>query len=155
MVLVLNMSQALDLFMSRVANEEGKRRFAYNDATGKTVTCKPQGNLSIGMGINLETGLDDTEIFWLTEHRAGLVEQQLSALPWYGPLPPDVQSVTLDIAFNEGLHGLLGFPHMIAALAKTPPDYVMAASECTIIKTNPAVDAQRYAPLRQILVSHV
>lgn len=147
------MSAALAMFLARAPAEEGVRKLAYNDATGKTVTCQPGGNLTIGEGINLETGLDSDEIQFLINHRVGAVEQQLLALPWYAPLPPGVQSVIIDVAFNEGLHGLLGFPHMIAALAQQPPDYATAAAECTIINTNPKVDAQRYAPLRAIMAA--
>lgn len=147
------MSPALQAFLARAPVEEGVRKFAYNDATGKTVTCKPGGNLSIGEGINLETGLDSDEIQFLVSHRAELVEDTLEGFDWYPPLPPGVQSVVIDIGFNEGLHGLLGFPHMIAALAKDPPDFVTAAAECSIVKTNPTVDAQRYAPLRAILAA--
>jgi hypothetical protein len=147
------MSAALDRFLARAPQEEGVKKFAYNDATGKQVTCQPIGNLSIGEGINLETGLDSAEIQFLLAHRAGLVEQQLLSFPWYAHLPPGVQSVLIDIGFNEGVHGLLGFPHMLAALAKDPPDYATASAECSIVKTNPRVDAQRYAPLRAILLS--
>lgn len=144
---------AMSQFLARAPVEEGVRKWAYNDATGKTVTCKPGGNLSIGEGINLETGLDQAEIAFLVQHRAELVEQQITPLAWYGPLPPGVQSVIIDVAFNEGLHGLLGFPHMIAALAKSPPDFVAAAAELSIVNTNPKVDAQRYAPLRAIMAA--
>jgi len=149
----LSSPSALTLFLARAPAEEGVRKWAYNDATGKTVTCKPDGNLSIGIGINLEAGLDTDEIQFLIAHRAGLIEEQLQTFPWYAALPPGVQSVLIDIGFNEGVHGLLGFPHMIAALAKVPPDYETAADECSIAKTNPKVDAQRYAPLREILRS--
>lgn len=124
------------------------KKFAYNDATGKTVTCKPGGNLSIGEGINLETGLDSTEIQFLIGHRAGLVEQELLKYPWYVGIDNDVRkSVILDVGFNLGIAGLLHFPHMISALAAG--DWAGAAGQLHI--TEAAVDAQRYGPLRKLL----
>ena len=143
------MSEALDIFAARAIREEAKRRLAYNDATGKTVTCQPGGNLSIGIGINLEAGLDDAEIEWLFRHRAGLIETQLQVFAWYTGADPVRQSVALDVGFNEGLRGLLHFPHMIAAYAVK--DWPTAASECRI--EDPKVDAQRYAPLRVLLLN--
>jgi hypothetical protein len=142
-------SAALDLFWSRAGGEEGRRPYAYNDATGKTVTCKPGGNLSIGVGINLETGLDSEEMEWLFRHRAGLNETTLLGFPWYAAADPVRQSVALDIAYNAGLHGLLGFPHMIAAYADQ--DWPAAAKQCAV--EDPKLDQSRYAPLRALILS--
>lgn len=139
------------MFWSRVPREEGKRPRAYNDATGKTVTCQPGGNLSIGYGINLEVGLDDAEQEWLFRHRAQIVESQLQQHAWYNTVAASVQSVLVDIGYNAGVGGLLHFPHMLSALAKTPPDYAAAAQECRV--ADERLDAQRYAPLRQIIAS--
>lgn len=144
------MSATLDAFLARAPVEEGIRKFAYNDATGKTVTCKPGGNLSIGEGINLETGLDAAEIQFLIAHRAGLVEQELLKYAWYvGIDTPVRQSVILDVGFNLGIGGLLHYPHMIAALAVK--DWTAAANELHVSEA--AVDAQRYAPLRKLLLN--
>jgi len=57
--------------------------------------------------------------------------------------------VFLDIAFNGGLHDLLGYPHMLAAAAKG--DWTEAAAQCT--EKDPKLDASRYAPLRALLLS--
>lgn len=135
-----------DLTTTRLCTEEGKRPRAYNDATGRTVTCLPQGNLSIGVGINLETGLDDEEIRFLTSHRLGLVETKLAVYPWYTSLNSPRRSVLLDIAYNQGIGGLLHYPHMIAALATSA--WSTAASECSA--QDPRLK-ERYDALAQIL----
>ena len=124
------------------------RRQAYNDATGKTVTCQPGGNLSIGIGVNLETGLDDEEIRFLTSHRLGLLEAQIVKYSWYGSLDDVRKSVILDIAFNQGLGGLLHYPHMISALAAS--NWVLAASECTV--QDPRLQG-RYTALASLLAN--
>src|SRR6185437_14913781 len=110
------MSSAVDIAYARLNTEEGRKTFAYNDATAKRVTCRPEGNLSIAVGVNLETGLDDEEIDWLSKYRLSKVENQLAGYAWYRTLDPARQSVLLDIAFNQGTGGLLHYPRMLAAL---------------------------------------
>lgn len=139
---------ALDLTYVRLDTEEGRRAFAYNDATAKRVTCQPGGNLSIAVGVNLETGLDDEEIDWLSKHRLAKVEASLSQYPWYASLDELRQSVVLDVAFNAGVSGLLHFPKMIAALSAQ--NWQTAANE--LLDSDAARKLpNRYGPMAQIL----
>lgn len=139
---------AVDYFFQRSGGEEGDRKKAYNDATGKTVTCQPSGNLSIGRGINLEVGLDDEEDEWFFRHRAGKTYQALLSYDWFRSLDPVRQSAVLDIGYNAGLEGLLHYPHMISALAVE--DWQEAAQQCTT--TNSKLQA-RYLLLAHILLT--
>lgn len=139
---------AIDITYARLKLEEGVRQFAYNDATGKRVSCLPQGNLSIGVGVNLETGLDGEETDWLSLHRLAKLENQLTAYQWYRGLDIARQSVLLDVAFNQGLGGLLHYPHMLAAIQSQ--DWKTAAMECHT--ANPQLD-KRYSDLAKILLS--
>lgn len=154
------MTAAYLFVKARLLSEEGKRKFAYNDKTGKTVTCKSadpktSGNLSIGEGINLENGLDDIEIEFLTSHRLSLCETAMLATPWYSQLSwddPPRASVFLDMAYNEGIEGFLrGFPSCIRYA--TARQWTSCAAECKV--ADGKLDAQRYAPLRKILLSGV
>lgn len=142
------MSEATDLAYSRLGGEEGRKVFAYNDATGQRVTCQPGGNLSIAVGVNLETGLDDEEVDWLSQHRLSKVENQLTAYAWYRSLDAPRQSVLIDIAFNQGVGGLLHYPRMLAALGQQ--EWSVAAVECHV--SDPRLDA-RYAGLAKILLT--
>lgn len=108
--------KAIQLSLARLRMDEGVRRYAYNDATGKRVTCQPDGNLSIAVGINLETGLDDEEIDWLLTHRLGLRETALAQRSFYQGLDEVRRSVLLDIAFNAGVQGLMEFRQMLQAV---------------------------------------
>lgn len=139
---------AVDLAYARLNSEEGRRSFAYNDATGKRVTCQPGGNLSIAVGVNLETGLDDDEIDWLSKHRLQLCADGLAVYTWYQGMDEVRQSVFLDIAFNAGLKGLLHYPHMIAFAAAK--DWIDAAKEC--VTSTPGLQ-KRYTNLARILDS--
>lgn len=140
---------AIEMTLSRLLREEGRKPYAYDDATAKRVTCRPAGNLSIGIGINLETGLDDTEMEWLLEHRLGLIEKQLRGFAWYAGADVVRQSVFLDLAFNGGVAGLLHFAHMIAAAEMG--NWSLASKECSVLDTR--LDSSRYAPLRQLLLT--
>ncbi|MGI0134353.1 MAG: hypothetical protein ACREBW_05290, partial [Candidatus Micrarchaeaceae archaeon] len=71
--------------------------------------------MSIGVGINLEFGLDEVEREFLTEHRLELHNQWLMQFKWYQALDVVRRSVFLDISFNAGDGGLLHFPKLIAA----------------------------------------
>lgn len=138
----------IELTYTRLKLEEGARQFAYDDSTGRRVSCQPKGNLSIGVGVNLETGLDGEEIDWLSRHRLEKIENQLNAYQWYRGLDPARQSVLLDIAFNQGVGGLLHYPHMLAAIQTQ--DWKSAAMECHV--ADPRLD-KRYADLAKILLS--
>jgi lysozyme len=139
---------AVELAYTRLNLEEGRRQYAYNDATGKRVTCQPGGNLSIAVGVNLEIGLDNEEIDWLSKHRLEKVANQLNAYDWFRGLDPARQSALLDIAFNQGIAGLLHYPRMITALSHQ--DWATAATECHV--SDPRLDA-RYAQLAKILLT--
>lgn len=142
------MSDACDLTYTRLNLEEGRKPFAYDDSTGKRVSCQPAGNLSIAVGVNLETGLDNDEIDWLSKHRLTKLENQLTAYQWYRGLDVARQSVLLDVAFNQGVGGLLHYPHMLAAIQSQ--DWKTAAMECHV--ADPRLD-KRYSDLAKILLS--
>lgn len=84
----------------------------------------------------------------LLEAQARECHDHLLALDWYSHLDVMRQSACLDIAFNNGITGLLQFPRMIAAL--TRGDWVAAATECKV--TNPELEA-RYAALAKIILT--
>ena len=118
---------AIPLVYNRLNSEEGTRSHAYNDATGKTVTCQPGGNLSIGRGTNLEVGFDNDEIQWIELHRIALVANQLAGYSWYQGLDPYRASVLLDVGYNDGVDGLRTFVHMLAAVGVR--DWATAAAQ--------------------------
>jgi GH24 family phage-related lysozyme (muramidase) len=141
------MSQALELFQGRVIAEEGERLQPYDDATGEPVKA-PQGYLSWGWGFNLTQCGSHALFATMFRFLAGAIETQLQALTWYPGLPSGVQSVCLDIAYNGGVHDLLNYPHMIAALAAR--DYAGAAAQCTT--KNPPLQS-RYQKLAAIIAA--
>ncbi len=139
---------AVSVLLARLTTEEGERMRPYDDATGTDVKA-PKGNLSWGRGFNLmqcgSSGLFDVMESYLVSD----IDHRLQAYSWYTGAGDVRGSVFLDIAYNGGLHDLLGYPHMLAAAAKG--DWATAATECT--DKDPKLDASRYAPLRALLLS--
>ena len=129
---------AVDLVLPRLKTEEGFRATKYTDT---------EGHLTIGYGFNVDAGISPFAAGALLGAQAAERHQALMGFGWYASLDPVRQSVCLDIAFNGGLHSLLEFPHMIAALSRQ--DWASAAAECRV--TNPEL-AGRYEKLAQLLL---
>jgi hypothetical protein len=140
---------AVEITEARLDPEEGDDLYPYDDATGLRVRA-PKGHISWGKGFNLEqcgsVGLFNVMRRYLLEQE----QQQLISYSWYTTLDPVRQSVCLDIAYNDGVGGLLHFPHMIAALSRQ--DWPSAAAECKV--TNPEL-AGRYQKLAQLLLTGI
>jgi len=139
---------AVSVFLARKTREEGERALPYDDATGLNVKA-PIGNLSWGRGYNLmkcgSEGLFDVMDAFLV----GALDHQLQSYSWYRDAGDVRASVFLDIAYNGGIHDLLGYPSMIHYASID--DWVNAAAQCT--EKEPKLDASRYAPLRALLLS--
>jgi len=139
-----------DILQARLTREEGERFQPYDDATGKPVKA-PVGNLTWGRGFNLmvcgSSGLFDAMERYLLD----ALDTQLLNYEWYKNAGDVRASVFLDIAYNGGLHDLLGYPSMIhfASIG----DWDNAAAQCT--DKDPKLDNSRYKLLRQILVTGV
>ena len=128
----------VDEVLLRLRGDEGVRRYAYDDATGREVEA-PVGVLTIGAGINLSVGLDDHEIDWLERHRlhVGMMVfmEQASSL---GPpvvvrlLPRPAQVALALMVFQLGVDGTMCFRQMLMAIAKR--DWPTAAHEAKLSK---------------------
>jgi hypothetical protein len=143
-VIIINHT-AIDLVMFRLPRSEGTRTLPYDDATGLQVRA-PKGAVTWGRGFNLEEcgspGLFDVMERYLLQ----VCHDSLDKLPWYSSLDPTRQSVCLEIEYNAGEHGLLGYHRMISCLEVQ--DWHGASAECST--SNPALKP-RYARLADIL----
>lgn len=140
---------AVDVLLGRLTHEEGDRTLPYDDATGLPVVA-PVGNLSWGHGYNLMQCGSEGLFAIMDRHLITALDTQLQQYQWYQSAGDVRASVFLDIAYNAGLHGLVkGFPKMIAAA--TAGDWTEAAAQCAV--ASPSLNASRYAPLRQLLLT--
>lgn len=103
----------VDYCFQRCIIAEGFRGQPYNDATGKTVTCQPGGNLSWLYGINVENagsiGLARVVLSYLIREK----DTALQAHDWYPLLDEARASVFLEMAYNMGIGGILSFTSAI------------------------------------------
>lgn len=144
------MLTAIDLVLLRdqLTVHEGRRGDVYDDATGTRITqgSVVRGHPTIGIGANLDAApLCDAAIDAEFDHRvAGVLGGIEAALPWAAGLDGPRLRVLVDIAFNAGVDGLLGFRRMLAALKRG--DYQTAAAEIVNSRLAPA-RARRLAAL--------
>lgn len=104
----------------RLWEHEDERLVVYDDATGKPL--RPGMTLigypTIGVGRNLVTrGITKVESRMLLENDLMSVTRDVQhALPWMATLAPARQSVLVEMAFQMGLQGLLGFKKALTAV---------------------------------------
>ena len=100
--------------------DEGLRLKPYTDTTG---------HLTIGFGRNLTTvglSLAEAEVLLDNDIQRAAADVQ-AALPWTGGLDEPRRAALINMAFNLGVQGLLGFPKMLAACERG--DWRLAAVE--------------------------
>ena len=111
-----------DKALSILRTDEGVRRFAYDDKTGKEVYA-PVGTLTIGVGVNLAQGLDDESVDWLERHSLYREWRDLThAADVYehgfvtALLPDGAQLALALMAFQLGAEGVMEFHEMLHAI---------------------------------------
>ncbi len=107
--------------VNTLAVEEGYRKSAYQDSLGFW---------TIGYGRLIDAGknagLSKAEAQYLLDNDVYECIRNLTPYEWYVGQDEIRQAALVDMAFNLGVHGLLGFPHFLAAIQAK--DYPTAAS---------------------------
>jgi|SRR5581483_8811785 len=95
--------------IDQLIRDEGVRLKPYRDQVGK---------LTIGVGRNLDdVGISELEAEWLLHNDISRAEDALlQALPWAKDLDEVRRSALINMAFNMGIGGLLGFKNTLAAI---------------------------------------
>ena len=95
---------------ARLKEEEAFRAMPYRDS---------EGVLTIGYGTNLDIGITEREGAYLLSERVHVAEIRFThAWKPYRDMSADVRVELLDMAYQLGVDGLLGFHDMLAALAR-------------------------------------
>jgi lysozyme len=134
---------ALDLAVARLKTDEGFRAAAYRDTVGK---------LTIGYGFCVDAGISQLAATALLIAQAQERAQALSGFWWAKDLDDARMSVVIEVAFNDGLRGLLHFPKMLAAIGKK--DWQTAHDE--LLDSDAARELPgRYKAIAQILLTGI
>jgi len=108
--------------IEKIVDHEGIKKSAYKDSLGFW---------TIGVGLCIDerknAGLTTDEIFYLLNNRILAARNQLTQFEWYRSLDRIRQDTLVELVFNIGLNGLLGFKDMIASLTKK--NYALAGAE--------------------------
>lgn len=109
----------LDAMRSELIRDEAMMLKPYRDTVGK---------LSIGVGRNLDdVGISQVEAAHLLDADIQRTADALDkALPWWRGLDEVRQRVLLNMAFNMGVSGLLGFKHTLADVRAGNYDFAAA-----------------------------
>lgn len=93
----------------QLLRHEGLRLKPYRDSVGK---------LTIGVGRNLDdVGISHEEALFLLDNDISQARARvLHVLPWAAHLDTSRFEVLINMAFNMGITGLLGFPKFLGAL---------------------------------------
>jgi len=105
----------------QLKRDEGVVNHAYQDSLGFTT-------IGVGRLIDMRRGggLSDSEVDYLLNNDiTDKTAQVLEALPWAKELSEPRLGVLINMAFQLGIHGLLGFPGMLGAVRTG--DYKAAA----------------------------
>jgi lysozyme len=97
---------------------EGLNLDSYIDTTG---------NLTVGWGRNLRNGISQDEAELMFQNDLKRTLNELEGCDWYLMQSQNVKDALINMNFNLGIHKLLGFKKMIAALAFQ--NYTLAAQE--------------------------
>lgn len=107
---------------ARLKEHEGFNKFAYNDSLGFS---------TIGYGRCIDRrkgkGISDQEATYLLRNDISECAHLMALYPWYSIQDNVRKCVLIELCFNLGLQGLLGFKNTLAAMLEK--DYVKAAEE--------------------------
>jgi lysozyme len=93
--------------IEQLRRDEGVRLKPYTDSVGKT---------TIGIGRNLtDVGISQDEASFLLKNDIDKATEQLAAnLPWTSELDDARHGALVNMVFNMGIHGVMGFKNTLA-----------------------------------------
>lgn len=110
--------------MTMNAIEQLKKHEGFRD---KPYFCT-EGHLTIGYGLNLDAGVTEEEAEVILSMRVEGVRKRLAnAIPWYVNLNPPRQAVLVNMAYNLGVTGLMGFAKTLTHIRAG--EYTKASNE--------------------------
>lgn len=106
---------------AQLSAHEDRRRFVYDDKTGKPVAIGSQirGKLTVGVGRNLEDkGLSDDEIDYLLDNDISDALAEAQTFRWFEGLDIVRKHVVVELIFNMGLARFNAFKKFIRFMSE-------------------------------------
>ncbi len=126
----------------KIIEHEGIMKSAYKDS---------RGYLSVGIGFlidpKLNAGLSVEECMLILRSRISNLERQLSPYVWFIIQNEIRKGVLIEMAYNLGVNGLLGFKKMLSCLGDK--QFAMAASEMAQSLWATQVGKNRFEDMQQ------
>lgn len=148
-------AEDLAALRAQLRGEEDDRLLVYDDATGLPIRAGSvvKGNPTIGVGRELSKhGLSPAESDYLLNNDILETSAELAGLyPWFLKLDAVRQRAIIDLAFNEGAHGLQKSPRMLMAIAAG--DWQTAAAELMDGPWHVQVGPRRSGAVRTMLLT--
>lgn len=122
----------LAILKIQLTRHESRKLFPYLDCCGKPwreCTCAKKGNLTIGVGRNLDAkgiSLEESDIF-LTDDIDEVITGLTASYPWFVDLNGPIQGAFINIGFNLGLERLATFSTFLNLMATK--DFSEAATD--------------------------
>lgn len=108
-----------------IRRDEGFRASVYDDSTGQPITkgTVVQGYATIGFGFCIDAFKgsplpEEVAEFWLAHLLEGIETELAERWPPFKAQPEDIRDALLNMAYNLGVSGLLGFRLMLDALER-------------------------------------
>lgn len=98
--------------------DEGERHFVYNDKTGQRIRAESGGNLTVGVGRNIDANMfSNNEIELMLSNDIKRAEQVASAVfPEFSTFSENRAVAIVNLIFNIGASKFLEFHRFIAAV---------------------------------------
>lgn len=110
--------------------DEGLKLKPYLDCCGKPwkeCVCVNKGNMTLGIGTNLDEGITQPEAVFLCLNRVQIAKTEAAKIPCFAGLDPVRQDVMTMMIFNMGAPRFAGFVNLMAAIERK--DFNTAASQ--------------------------
>lgn len=103
----------MEMLISRIVEHEGIKKSAYKDSLGYwTIGCGRLIDEKKGAGLSID------EIFYLLKNDLVRCRAELTKYDWFAVQDDTRQGAIIELAFNLGISGLLGFKDTIDALKR-------------------------------------
>ena len=96
-----------------------EKEIIFDEGFRPKIYLDEKGHPTIGIGLNLDAGISKSLAIAIMRNQIDKIQEQLRyKLPFWNLLSTARQDVLVNMSFNMGVKGLMGFHNMIAAMSE-------------------------------------